>query len=142
MGHKPNTGKGIKPEEKAIAYKHTLENGDTIYAKVIAYKIGPSGNYQAWVQHPVFGCEQMTEKEGRLENFTPILAVTSDEIPAIVEQAVSAAVEKMGAVVADLQDRLKKAEDMLSAARVKAKAPPASGPTKTQEPAEDLDFLG
>lgn len=141
MGHKPNTGKGIKPEEKAIAYKHTLENGDTIYAKVIAYKIGPSGNYQAWVQHPVFGCEQMTEKEGRLEHFTPIIAVTADEIPSIVEQAVNATMAKLNDTIADLQNRLKRTEDLLAAARVKASGG-APGPTKTPDSSEDLDFLG
>lgn len=141
MGHKPNNGKGIKPEEKAIAYKHTMENGDVIVAKVVAYKIGPSGNYHAWVQHPVYGCEQMTEREGRLESFTPILAVTSDEVPGIIESAVKEATASFESVIKDLTARLERMEATLATAKIKA-AKPVVVSTPTPEPTEELDFLG
>lgn len=141
MGHKPNNGKGIKPEEKAIAYKHTMENGDVIVAKVVAYKIGPSGNYHAWVQHPVYGCEQMTEREGRLESFTPILAVTSDEVPGIIESAVKEATASFESVIKDLTARLERMEATLATAKIKA-AKPVVVPTPTPGPTEELDFLG
>lgn len=142
MGHKSNEGKGIKPEEKAIAYKHTMENGDVIVAKVVAYKIGPSGNYHAWVQHPVYGCEQMTEREGRLESFTPIIAVTSDEVPGIIERAVKEATVAFEAAIKDLTERIERAESTLSNAKIKAAKPVVSTPTPTPGPTEDLDFLG
>jgi L-amino acid N-acyltransferase YncA len=141
MGHKPNNGKGIKPEEKAIAYKHTMENGDVIVAKVVAYKIGPSGNYHAWVQHPVYGCEQMTEREGRLESFTPILAVTSDEVPGIIESAVKEATASFESVIKDLTARLERMEATLATAKIKA-AKPVVVSTPTPGPTEELDFLG
>jgi len=141
MGHKPNNGKGIKPEEKAIAYKHTMENGDVIVAKVVAYKIGPSGNYHAWVQHPVYGCEQMTEREGRLESFTPILAVTSDEVPGIIESAVKEATASFESVIKDLTARLERMEATLATAKIKA-AKPVVATTPAPGPTEELDFLG
>lgn len=163
MGHKPNDMKGVKPLERAIRYKIKLENGDELVASVIAYKVGANGVYQAWVQHPVYGCEMMTEKEGRLEGYTPVIAVCEDDVPAIIQQAVDASslvtaglMDSMLARLSSMEARIQQLEHTINAARVKATKPtggavnfsPPSGPpakpvppTPSPSDAEDLDFL-
>jgi len=106
MGYKPNNTKGVEPTEKTLYYKKTNEDGSTEFASVAAYAKDPNGVYKAWVHHPTFGLELMNEKEGRLDSFEAVIAVTQDDVPALIEDVVKAVSEKYEARIARLEAAL------------------------------------
>ena len=94
---KTNPGKGIQPTPKTLYYKQEQPDGTTKYATIPAYQVDRVGRYKAWVTHPDFGTELMTEREGRLEGFTPVVALTADDIPDLIEQIAAKVLEKLEA---------------------------------------------
>lgn len=94
---KTNPGKGIQPTPKTLYYKQEQPDGTVKYATITAYQVDRVGRYKAWVTHPDFGTELMTEREGRLEGFVPVVALTAEDIPGLVEQIAAKVLEKLEA---------------------------------------------
>jgi hypothetical protein len=92
---KTNPGKGVQPESNALYYRMDMPDGSRKYATIPAYQVDHLGRYKAWVMHPDFGTELMTEREGRLEGFKPVIALTQDDLPALIEQITAAVMEKL-----------------------------------------------
>lgn len=94
---KTNPGKGIQPTPNSLYYKQEQPDGTTKFATIPAFQVDRLGRYKAWVTHPDFGTELMTEREGRLEGFTPVVALTVEDIPGLVEQVAARVLEKLEA---------------------------------------------
>ena len=150
MGYKANEQKGIKPAEKTLCYRQKLPDGTVNIASITAYSIDPAGNYKAWVNHPVYGTELMTPREGRLEGFEPVFALIEEDIPRIVALATEAQEARIATLEAQVAALMAvKAATVAvkaSAAKVAApkqdegkKTPPPPGPTASE--GSDLDFL-
>jgi hypothetical protein len=123
---KTNMGKGVQPVSNAMYYKMAMPDGSTKYATIPAYQVDKLGRYKAWVTHPDFGTELMTEREGRLEGFVPVVALTLEDMGTILE----AVAEKYEARIAALEAQLTAKEP------AKAKAAKA---TKVEPVTDDLD---
>lgn len=123
---KTNMGKGIQPTSNALYYRMDMPDGSAKYATIPAYQVDKLGRYKAWVTHPDFGTELMTEREGRLEGFKPVIALTQEDIPALIESITAAVLEK-----------LKSAEPKAVEPKVKAKPATKAG----TEPLDPLDLV-
>lgn len=122
---KTNMGKGVQPVSNAMYYKMAMPDGSTKYATIPAYQVDKLGRYKAWVTHPDFGTELMTEREGRLEGFTPVVALTIEDMDTIL----AAVAEKYEARIAALEAQLTSTD--------KPKAKPAK--VTKADPVDDLD---
>lgn len=98
---KTNMGKGVQPTSNTLYYRMDLPDGTTKYATIPAYQVDKLGRYKAWVTHPDFGTELMTEREGRLEGFKPVVALTAEDIPHLIEVITVAVLEKLKAQEAE-----------------------------------------
>lgn len=125
---KTNMGKGVQPVSNAMYYKMVMPDGSIKYATIPAYQVDKLGRYKAWVTHPDFGTELMTEREGRLEGFVPVVALTLEDMPTII----AAVAEKYEARIAALEAQLQSAD------KPKAKA---AKPAKSDTASDDLDPL-
>lgn len=92
---KTNPGKGVQPTSNTLYYRLDMPDGTAKYATIPAYQVDKLGRYKAWVTHPDFGTELMTEREGRLEGFKPVVALTQDDLPELIEQITAAVLEKL-----------------------------------------------
>jgi hypothetical protein len=126
---KTNMGKGVQPVSNAMYYKMVMPDGSTKYATIPAYQVDKLGRYKAWVTHPDFGTELMTEREGRLEGFVPVVALTLEDMPTII----AAVAEKYEARIAALEAQLSPKE---AKPKGKAKAEP------TTDDLDPLDLVG
>jgi len=106
-----------------------MPDGSTKYATIPAYQVDKLGRYKAWVTHPDFGTELMTEREGRLEGFVPVVALTLEDMPTII----AAVAEKYEARIAALEAQLSPKE---AKPKGKAKAEP------TTDDLDPLDLVG
>lgn len=126
---KTNMGKGVQPVSNAMYYKMVMPDGSTKYATIPAYQVDKLGRYKAWVTHPDFGTELMTEREGRLEGFVPVVALTLEDMPTII----AAVAEKYEARIAALEAQLSPKE---AKHKGKVKAEP------TTDDLDPLDLVG
>jgi hypothetical protein len=126
---KTNMGKGVQPVSNAMYYKMVMPDGSTKYATIPAYQVDKLGRYKAWVTHPDFGTELMTEREGRLEGFVPVVALTLEDMPTII----AAVAEKYEARIAALEAQLSPKE---AKPKGKVKAEP------TTDDLDPLDLVG
>ena len=92
---KTNMGKGVQPTSNTLYYRMDMPDGSTKYATIPAYTVDKLGRYKAWVTHPDFGTELMTEREGRLEGFKPVVALTQEDVPGLVESITAMVLEKL-----------------------------------------------
>lgn len=92
---KTNMGKGVQPTSNTLYYRMDMPDGSSKYATIPAYQVDKLGRYKAWVTHPDFGTELMTEREGRLEGFKPVVALTQEDIPGLVESITAMVLEKL-----------------------------------------------
>jgi len=95
---KTNMGKGVQPTSNTLYYRMDMPDGSTKYATIPAYTVDKLGRYKAWVTHPDFGTELMTEREGRLEGFKPVVALTTEDLPHLVAAVTAAVMEKLKGV--------------------------------------------
>ena len=123
---KTNMGKGVQPASNALYYRMDMPDGSAKYATIPAYQVDKLGRYKAWVTHPDFGTELMTEREGRLEGFKPVIALTQEDLPGLIESITALVLEK-----------LKSAEPKAVEPKVKAKA--ATKPESA--PLDPLDLV-
>lgn len=128
---KTNMGKGVQPVSNAMYYKMAMPDGSTKYATIPAYQVDKLGRYKAWVTHPDFGTELMTEREGRLEGFVPVVALTLEDMPTII----AAVAEKYEARIAAL-------EAQLVVDKPKAKPAKPAKPDTTSDDLDPLDLVG
>lgn len=129
---KTNPGKGVQPASNALYYRLDMPDGSCKYATIPAYQVDRMGHYKAWVMHPDFGTELMTEREGRLEGFKPVIALTQEDIPALVEQITAAVMEKLKG--SDAKPAEAKAEKKSRAAKTEA--------TATSDEVDVLSLIG
>lgn len=127
---KTNMGKGVQPTSNTLYYRMDMPDGSTKYATIPAYTVDKLGRYKAWVTHPDFGTELMTEREGRLEGFKPVIALTQEDIPGLIESITAAVLEK-----------LKNAEPKAVEPKVKAKPGPKPATEPAAEPLDPLDLV-
>lgn len=123
---KTNMGKGVQPASNALYYRMDMPDGSAKYATIPAYQVDKLGRYKAWVTHPDFGTELMTEREGRLEGFKPVIALTQEDLPGLIESITALVLEK-----------LKSAEPKAVEPKVKAKA----APKPESAPLDPLDLV-
>lgn len=126
---KTNMGKGVQPASNALYYRMDMPDGSAKYATIPAYQVDKLGRYKAWVTHPDFGTELMTEREGRLEGFKPVIALTQEDLPGLIESITAAVLEK-----------LKASEPKAVEPKVKAK-PTAKATEAATEPLDPLDLV-
>lgn len=103
-------GKGIKPIRNAIAYEVTLPDGTVELSTIVAYKLDTHNGYRAWVYHPRMGAQLMDPSQGYLQDSKPIIALTQDDIPVLVQQIVKDITEPLLARISALEEQLVEAE--------------------------------
>lgn len=131
-------GKGVTPDPKVLGYITKLPDGNILFSRVLAYEIDPRGHHRSWVHHPRFGVEVMTPKEGRLEVATPLVAVTTEDVPALIESIIGQVSSKYEARIAEMEKRLddqsvmiaRLAGDLLAFKAQPAPVPPMVASTK------------
>jgi len=133
---KTNPGKGVQPASNALYYRLDLPDGSAKYATIQAYQVDHLGRYKAWVMHPDYGTELMTEREGRLEGFKPVIALTQDDVPSLVEQITAAVLEKLKAAESKPAEKMEKSEKRAKGAKAES-APSGEAPL----PPGDVDIL-
>ena len=105
-------GGGVQPTPNALYYKKPGgEAGMTEYATVPSYRVDEHGRYWAWVHHSKYGLELMTEKEGRLDGFTPVVALVEEDMARIVEEATEAVRLEFGTKIDALLAKVARLEE-------------------------------
>jgi hypothetical protein len=83
--------KGFKPDPKALYYEVISENGDKLLVSIPAVVFhANTDRFRAWVHHPIYGLDEMTPTMARgVVDAKPILALTEEDVPRLVEEIAS-----------------------------------------------------